>query len=169
MNRTIYKIFLIGLATTLAGCAGKAVIPEPGKITLENAMRDVGQGLVAMREAQGNLRTGLIADEVTVTFNISATGVDNSKLYIEATPILTKPEIGGKVGGEAGTSYTAVRGNQIIIKMKNLMTADTSHIVGKDTEIENIKQMVEFIRSEGEKDLRWKKKGPVGDPTTPSP
>jgi hypothetical protein len=124
-------------------------------------MRDVGYGLVEMRKAQGELRTGLIADEVTVTFNISAAGEDTNKLYVEVTPILTKPEIGGKVGGEIGSKYTAQRGNQIVIKLKNIMTADTSNISKNDHEITKLKEMVEFIKIQGA--------GPIYDQSTKEP
>jgi hypothetical protein len=99
-------------------------------------MESVGKGLAKMREAEGGLRTGLIADEVQVTFNISASGTDSSKLYVEMTPIPATPAIGGKAGAELSNSITAQRGNQITIKFKNIMTAST-----KDTLIPNTTEL----------------------------
>ena len=132
MNRRFDGFVLIVLALVLAGCA-RAVVPHPSAITLESAMVSVGKGLVQMKEAEGNLRTGLLADEVQVTFNISATGTDSSNLYVEVTPVPTNPLIGGKAGAQLQSGLTAQRGNQITIKFKNIMTAPT-----KDTLAQNI-------------------------------
>jgi hypothetical protein len=71
-------------------------------------MQSVGIGLRQLREAEGDMRTGLIADEVDVTFNISASGEQGGKLSVEMTPIVTT---GGKAGGEVSTKYSAERGN----------------------------------------------------------
>lgn len=133
MNLKFKIIVLIILTIALAGCASSMVVPKPGAITLESAMESVGTGLRKMREAEGGLRTGLIADEVQVTFNISASGTDSSKLYVEVTPIPTNPPVGGKAGAELSSSLTAQRGNQITVKFKNIMTANTKETMVKDT------------------------------------
>lgn len=144
MNRWLKLIVLIVLLLLLAGCA-RAVVPHPSAITLESAMESVGTGLRKMRQAEGDLRTGLIADEVQVTFNISASGTDSSNLYVEVTPIPANPPIGGKAGAQLQSSLTAQRGNQITIKFKNIMTATT-----KDTLIPNtteFQKVLEIIKS----------------------
>lgn len=99
-----------------------------------------------MRDAQGELRTGLIADEVQVTFNISASGDQGGGLKVEMTPIPTNPPLGGTIGGELSTKYTAQRGNQITIKFKNIMTANTKDTLLKD--FNGLKELVEFIKKQ---------------------
>lgn len=79
MNHKFEIIVLVILIIALAGCAS-TVVPKPSAITLESAMASVGTGLLQMREAEKGLRTGLIADEVQVTFNISASGEQGGKL-----------------------------------------------------------------------------------------
>jgi hypothetical protein len=126
----------IGLAiiiSLLTGCA-TYVVPQPSAITLESAMYSVGTGLREMRRGEGDLRTGLIPEEVTVTFNISASGEQGGKLYVEVSPIpLGAVPIKGNAGGDLSTSYTAQRGNQITIKFKNLLFADPKKTQFKDS------------------------------------
>src|SRR5664280_186299 len=123
-HKAIKTAILAIMLVSLTGCASY-VVPNPSAITLESAMYSVGAGLREMRKGEGDLRTGLIADEVVVTFNISASGTQGGKLYVEVSPIpLGATPILGKAGGEVSTQYTAQRGNQITIKFKNLMFAD---------------------------------------------
>ena len=73
-------IAMLFVVLALPACETGQIVPEPGAITLEDAMASVGRGLVAMKEAQDTLRTGLIPSHVEVTFNISATATDARKL-----------------------------------------------------------------------------------------
>lgn len=101
---------------------------------LESAMHSVGAGFREMKEAEGDLRTGLVPDEVEVTFNISASGEQGGKLFVEVSPIpIGSTPIQGKAGGDFSTKYTAQRGNQITIKFKNLLFADPSKTLLKDS------------------------------------
>jgi hypothetical protein len=117
------------IAVLLTGCAS-VVVPQPAQITIQEAMKQVGEGLKSMKEAQGGLRTGLVPDELEVTFNVTASGEQGGKLTLEATPIVTVPNIGGKA--ELSNAYTAKRSNQITLKLKNIMYADPSKILAKD-------------------------------------
>lgn len=146
MNRKLQNIVIVLLTIALAGCASM-VVPKPGAITLEAAMQSVGTGLRQMRVAEEELRTGLIADEVQVTFNISANGEQAGKLYVEVTPIPTNPPTGGRAGGELSSSYTAQRGNQITVKFKNIMTASNKDTLCKD--IKAVEELVKIIKGEG--------------------
>jgi hypothetical protein len=137
MNGKFKKVVFVILALTLAGCAS-VVVPNPSAISLESAMKSVGSGLRQLREAEGGLSTGLIADEVDVTFNVSASGDQSGTLSVEMTPIVTT---GGKAGGEISTKYSAQRGNQITIKFKNIMTANT-----KDTLIPTTAELEKLIK-----------------------
>ena len=144
MSGKLRQSVLIILALALAGCA-RTVVPKPGAITLESALESVGTGLRKMREAEGGLRTGLICDEAQVTFNISASGTDAGKLYVELTPIPTNSPTGGKVGSELSSNYTAQRGNQITIKFKNIMTASNKDALIKDTM--ELNKLLEIIKN----------------------
>ena len=133
-HKAIRTIILAIISASLTGCASY-VVPNPGAITLESAMYSVGAGLREMRRGEGDLRTGLIPEEVDVTFNISASGVQDGKLYVEVSPIpLGVTPIQGKAGGDISTSYTAQRGNQITIKFKNLLFADPAKTQFKNSE-----------------------------------
>ena len=125
MNNIAIKTIVLGIMlVSLTGCASY-VVPNPSAITLENAMYSVGAGLREMRRGEGDLRTGLIPEEVEVTFNISASGDQGGKLYVEVSPIpLGVSPIQGKAGAELSAKYTAQRGNQITIRFKNLLFAD---------------------------------------------
>ena len=119
------------IAVLLTGCAS-VVVPQPAKITIQEAMKQVGEGLKSMKEAQGGLRTGLVPDELEVTFNVTASGEQGGKLTLEATPIITMPNIGGKA--EFSNAYTAKRSNQVTLRFKNIMYADPSKVLAKDPE-----------------------------------
>jgi len=133
MNKHLCVLVLTfgSIAVLLTGCAS-VVVPQPAKITIQEAMKQVGEGLKSMKEAQGGLRTGLVPDELEVTFNVTASGEQGGKLTLEATPIIATPNIGGKA--EFSDTYTAKRSNQITLKFKNIMYADPSKILAKDPE-----------------------------------
>ena len=105
----------------LTAC-GSDVVKNPNQITLEDALKSVGQGLYNLREGEQGLVTGLFADEAEVTFNISASDTTGSKLYVEVSPPATGVPIQGKLGAERTDSLTAQRGNQITIKFKNILS-----------------------------------------------
>jgi hypothetical protein len=76
---------IVIVGSTMFGCATARVVPEPGKITLEDAMEQVAKGLNKMYESGKNYpKTGLIPTEVEVVFNVSASAKDEGKLVIEA-------------------------------------------------------------------------------------
>ena len=146
--KAIKAMVLTTIVASLTGCASY-VVPKPGNITLQNAMQSVGEGFKEMKKAEGDLRTGLIPDEVEVTFNISASGEQGGQIYVEASPLPTFP-VQGKAGGEASTKYTAQRGNQITIKFKNLVFADPSKTMLKDPE--TAQKMLDILRDPKNKD-----------------
>ncbi len=137
MKKTMMLGVVAALAMALAGCATETIVSQPSRITLENALKSVGQGLYDMKEAQKDVKTGLIPSEVTVTFNITASGSDDGKLYVEVS---SNPAGGGtaKAGAEYGSKLSAQRGNQITVKFTNLLLADKERLVSvkKPEEIE---------------------------------
>lgn len=126
MKRFTITMFAFLIGFSLVGCASY-VVPKPSAITLEDALTSVGRGLVQMKNAQieenGNkpFKTGLVASEAEVVFNVIASGTQGSKLFVEMSPIPTTPPTSGRAGGEASTSYQASRGNQITLKFKSIV------------------------------------------------
>ena len=74
---SVRRLFVISTVlifmNAVTSCATTTVVPEPGKITLREAMEEVATGLNGMYEIRANSpKSGLLPSEVTVVFNISA-------------------------------------------------------------------------------------------------
>lgn len=117
-------------AVALAGCASMRPVDvaKPSELTVDQALLDVATGLNNFRQQARQAKTsyGLLVDEVTVDLNVTASATDSSKLVIDAANIAPSVLAGGTLGGsvtaEAGS--TAERGNKIIVKLKNVYTAE---------------------------------------------
>jgi hypothetical protein len=160
----VWSLFLLGCASW--------TVPKPGNITLEDALESVGRGLVQMKKAEleanegKDFKTGLLASEAEVTFNISAAGSQGGKLYVEVTPLSA---IGagssGRAGAEASTEYKASRGNQITIKFRNVAFSKTTadgKIIDGPTDPETLKKVVGTLDNAGITTFGNKPK-PLGD------
>ena len=146
--KNILQLGLTAAATMLlVGCASSRVAGTPRKISLEAALRSVGQGLREMHEAQKNVKTGLVPAEVIVTFNITAAASDEGKLCVELGAL---PAAGGtaKTGGEIGSTTSAARGNQITVKFTNLLLANKDTLVYKHSP-EEIQKLLEMLEKSG--------------------
>ncbi len=158
MRRGVVVVFAVATSLT-AGCA-TSVVPNPSGITLESALVSVGKGLVALKQAeleqnQGKeFKTGLLTSEVEVIFNIIGSGQQGGRLYVEVPPIPTAP-IGGKVGGEFSSSYTASRGNQITVRFRNVAfskkttTKDGDVIIEGPTDPALLKNIMDALQNSG--------------------
>lgn len=112
----------------LAGCGTYTPreVADPTSITLRDALIDVADSLEAMRQqTRPRDKFGLIPDEVTVTFNIQAHGTNtgHASLNVNGSPI-PGTTLGGTI--ENTLVSDSNRGNQIVVKLKNLATADLS-------------------------------------------
>ncbi|MBY0498517.1 MAG: hypothetical protein K2P74_02720 [Nitrosomonas sp.] len=102
------------------------MVPRLGNITLTDALKEVGSGLVEMKKAQlkanngEEFSSGMVVAEAEVTFNISDEGHDSGKIFVEASPPAAFP-ISGKAGGSYETGATTARGNQITIRFKSIL------------------------------------------------
>src|SRR5437879_6493057 len=117
-------LLAIGLCASFSACALVTAGPEPGKITLTEAMREVATGLNAMYDIRSKgPKSGLLPGEVTIVFNVSASTKDAGKLYIEAgaTPVDVLKFV--KAGGEVSSEIATSRGNQVTIKLTNVAFA----------------------------------------------
>ncbi len=113
-------------ATLLSGCAvfSPKDLVEPSQVTLEQALTSVGEGLYKMKQAQQDMKTGLIAESVQVTFKLAASAKDSGKLTIDLSKTVDVAPVKKEtsLGGEQSSSSEATRSNEIAIKFVNLLT-----------------------------------------------
>ena len=148
IQKIIFGILMVG-SLLLSACAATKVVPEPSDITLESAMKSVGEGLKQMKEAQGDIKTGLLPSEVIVTFNVTASASDNSKLAITAsTPQAPPLPVSGSLTGEMGSAISAARGNVITIKFTNLLFAPEKLLLTTKTSAEVV-EILKALKDEG--------------------
>lgn len=118
---------LIITAIFSTGCAyTPREVADPKAITLNAAMVDVANSLNDMRDVTDKRgKLGLLVDEVQVTFNINSKATNTNKLTVGLSNV---PVSGGLFAANAENTLQSEgsRGNQIIIKMKNIATADMS-------------------------------------------
>lgn len=119
-------LFAAAVPATLAGCGTftPREIAEPSHVTVRDAIFEVADSLRDVQtRVPADKRSGLIADEVTIVFNVAAssTVTDKAGLTISNVPLA-----GGAIGGNAETQNVSAanRGNTITIKFKNIATAD---------------------------------------------
>lgn len=118
--------FVVTLAITVAGCCSTKDVADSKSITVDDALKQVGQGLRDMHDAAhpGTDKSsfGLFVDEVDVTFNVTTTADNKLVLSADAQP----PAITGlKVGGSYTNGTQATRGNTITVKLQNPLFAPT--------------------------------------------
>lgn len=123
------KYVLIFLTTFLGGCASMRPVDvaKPSEVTVQAAMQDVAQGLLAFRQLAADKKTnfGLLVDEVTLTLKVTASAKDSSKLVVNVSdikPAFLAPAVFGGNYTLDGSSE-ATRDNTITVKLKNVYTA----------------------------------------------
>ena len=148
IRRVSFGVVLVA-ALTVSACATGKVVPEPSNITLEAAMKSVGEGLRQMKDAQGDIKTGLLPSEVTVTFNVTVSAADSSKLAISAStsPAAQLP-VSGSLTGELSSAISAARGNVVTIKFTNLLFAPEKQMLTMKTPAE-LKGILDVLKGEG--------------------
>lgn len=122
MKKIIWMLLLAPLTGCFHHTAKENVNTETdaSSIDLVEAMRQVGKGLTEMRNAQGGVKTGLIADTATVTFNISADSSYGGKLKVDlSAPIISE---GAGIGGEVNSQQESKRSNSVTVTFKNILT-----------------------------------------------
>jgi hypothetical protein len=89
-------------------------------------MRQVAAGVIAMRDElrSRDARLGVVVDEVTVDFNVSASATDTSNLKLDLARTVPAGFVSsGTVSYSDQLAVTGQRSNHITIKLKNLATA----------------------------------------------
>ena len=126
--RFVFAAPLCGIILSGCGTFTPRQVAEPSDISLKKAVFEVAD---ALNEVQDRVplqrRSGMIADEVTVVFNVAATSTttNSAGLTISNVPLAGD---GGLLGANAQTQNVSLgnRGNTVTIKFKNIATADMS-------------------------------------------
>lgn len=149
MRRLFVISALLLFMNAVTSCATTTIVPEPGKITLREAMEEVATGLNGMYEIRAKSpKSGLLPSDVTVVFNISASATDKGKLYIEAGATVAEILKVTQAGAEVGTQVTATRGNTVTVKFTNVLFAPKDTLVMTKSPDE-IKKLLEVIKEAG--------------------
>lgn len=119
-------VSVCALACALASCGTYTPrqVAEPSSVTVRDAVFEVA---TTLRDVQNlvppDQRAGLLADEVTVVFNVAATASTTSGADLRISNVALPS---GTLGAGASTENvsTGSRGNQITIKFRNIATAD---------------------------------------------
>ncbi|BCH63674.1 hypothetical protein RvVAT039_08900 [Agrobacterium vitis] len=117
----LYSVFL-----SSCGTSTPKQIADPSNITLRTAIFDVATTLRDVKDiSPPDKKTGLMADEATVTFNIAASSKTTNNAELKISDVrLAEGIIGGTLGSQNITEGST--GNQIVVKFKNITTADMS-------------------------------------------
>jgi len=120
----------------LAGCANYTPVAVPTDITLDQAMRSVGQGFAALEagiEDAGIEEIGVYACTVDVTFNVTAGATGSEELVLSAG--VSPPQIPISLSGTAtqeATQRSAI-GNTIAIRLASIGCMSEETIWGRIT------------------------------------
>lgn len=130
----ISVILLLILA--LSGCAapGPSEIAKPSDISLEQALKSVGDGLNQMYSAQNGLKTGLIPAEVTVTFNLGVSAKNSTTLSLDFSRTIGSAV--SKAGLSNEQSSDGLRNNSVTIRFVNLLALPESSLLQKKSAAE---------------------------------
>jgi hypothetical protein len=148
MPRRALLGIVVAASFSMSACASGKIVPNPGSITLEAAMKSVGNGLKQMKEAQGDITTGLLPSEVTVSFNVTASATDSQKLLVTASTQAVQLPVSGGLTGDLSSAISTARGNVVTIKFTNLLFAPEKQFLTAKTPNE-IKEILKTLRNEG--------------------
>lgn len=116
----------VAVAASLFLCAcapmTHTVVPEPSKITLQDAMLSVADSFAAMRVKTENERIGVIPCEVNVTFKIGATASDTHTLGVDLSRTISTPPITSVISPSYGYEGAAGgnRSNEVTVKLVHI-------------------------------------------------
>lgn len=147
--RTLLSCILLTIAVLVSACTTGRVVPKASKITLQDAMKAVGEGLKEMKTAQGDIKTGLLPSEVIVTFNVTASASDSTKLALTvSTPPMPQVPISGSATGEVSNAISAARGNVITVKFANILFAPKDQLITMKGAAD-IEAILEALKNQG--------------------
>lgn len=108
-------------ASILIVCAGCRTTPQP--MPVDQALRQVAEGLNAFSAMNLDQRSGLLPAEVTVMLNVTATRKTDAGVG------LTTPDAPSRLMVDFAHEQTESRGNQVTLKFQNVLLADKSALI----------------------------------------
>lgn len=130
----MYRLLTVVAALLLSGCALFQKQPEVGELSFVTAMTQLGEGLKALKTAERDMTTGLIASDGSVTFNISASSKQDGNLKIDfARPVGEGVTTSTTLGGGLSSTATSQSGNTITLKFVNIVALPKDTLGGKGT------------------------------------
>ncbi|TBB32440.1 hypothetical protein [Rhizobium ruizarguesonis] len=126
--RAKYILSICTISLVSCGTYTPRQVAEPSSISVKQAVFEVAD---ALSEVQDRVplqkRSGLLADEVTVVFNVAAGSTTTNKAGLTISNVALAG-VGGTLNANADTQNVSAgnRGNTITIKFKNIATADMS-------------------------------------------
>lgn len=112
------------ISLVLSACTHVQEVANPTDITLKAAILEVADSIYeAQQHTQGRPKAGLIVDEATVQFNVSAKATAKTTIGGEAAGIPLNPAGTLKLSVSNEVYSEGNRGNTVTVKFKNLATA----------------------------------------------
>ncbi len=106
--------------------AGCCTPPKPAPLTLDQAFRQVADGLNAFSAMPLDRRSGLMPAEITVVLNVSETQTRSA----EAGGTLAAAANAPKLTVDFSRQNAETHGNTITLKFQNLLLADKTTLAG---------------------------------------
>lgn len=141
-------LLMVVVAGSCAGCASLSPkdVAEPGEITLEDALKSVGTGLYEMKEAEKDVKTGLVVDSVTVAFDLKASADDSGHLSIDLSKPIAPGSADSSIGAGQESSSSAERSNSITIKFVNVLTLPPETLANQKSP-EDLEKVLQLLSS----------------------
>lgn len=128
-------------------------VADPTKLTVEDAMTDVGRGFAGLKAElrKSDLKLGIFPCKVTVNLNVTAAAGERGKLVIDAstaptttaTTTLTNT-ISASGHFEQENSSSATRGNTVVIEMYNVACVPKDTLAGSfPDKVEKVSKVVQ--------------------------
>lgn len=135
-------IIVILVCFAISGCAGtKIERSEP--ITLSEGLKEIIVALNEMAKVQSEKKLGLVPEEATVDFNVTAGKKDGKTGGIEIVPTGIVQEI-SKFSMGWSSEITESRGNTITIKLKSILFSKDDELVSSKTAKEILQKINEL-------------------------
>ncbi len=123
-------LLILCFMVILSGCCESRKKEQIAPVSVDIAMESLARGFVKMKKELKNQKTGLVASEAEVVFNIAHASTESGTFMVELTPPPNLP-VGGKVGIDKTAEQVNKSGNTITIKFKSLLFDKTTTITEK--------------------------------------
>jgi hypothetical protein len=146
-------LFVSLCSVSLVGCAAFSPndVANPSRLSVENAMKSIGQGFNNMQEALDGGKMGLWPCKVVTTLNVTASAEEGGSLVLDTTIKPPATSIQGEMSGHIDQKNTSLasRRNAVTIEMYSAACLP-EHTIGYDKP-DQVKDVVEGLNLSREK------------------